>query len=219
MLFSTAISAWEIEIIAHNITFFCMLPSLMSLAALNVSFQLLILLYVQCCLTRVLTPFICNRSKYFLFFSLEDCWSCIIATLPSFWSALCADGGVIFTSMALKTMMEDCDAGWKPGTLNIVVPVKRGQFISELFLGKILKPTIVLRRNEWLECTWTRSWCLSKGPAHVKVTEIWDESVLPVVLSAQSTMHMIAISLRHIYCFYPDTTIWCQSIRGPPATF
>ncbi|KAF8226982.1 hypothetical protein L208DRAFT_1379984 [Tricholoma matsutake] len=53
--------------------------------------------------------------------------------------------------MALKTMMEDCDAGWKPGTLNIVVPVKRGQFISEPFLGKILKPTIVLRRNEWLE--------------------------------------------------------------------
>ena len=171
----------------------------------------------------MLTPFLREQSKQplpILPISTEIYSSWYAASIPSFWSALCADHGIIFASSALNIILRQSDVAWQPTILNVAVPAKCGRFLSELLTRKVFRLSTELKQNGWEpKHTWTRTWELCKAPHRVVVMESQDQSVLPIMLGMRSTLHMVAISPRRIYCFYPDLTLNEVDIKGPPAAF
>jgi hypothetical protein len=137
---------------------------------------------------------------------------------PAFYSALRADSVVIYTSAALAVVPSERQTVWQPRNLNIVVPAGQGHHLTELLSTRSFCQKAVTDGGRGSR-PWSRVWNIGLGTAQIIVVESRDSTVLPVILCAQSTTQMVAISQRCIYCFHASLTLASTTVLGSSSKF
>ena len=116
---------WDLEVLTFEILSNWVLPLLTALAVVNGHCQKLVLMYLQCCISNIVSPFIEGIGEQLSWYIQVET-QLRIASLPAFFTALRADGVVIYASAALAVILPEVDINWHPGNLNIAVPAGQG---------------------------------------------------------------------------------------------
>ena len=115
-----------------------------------------------------------------------------------------ASDAVIFASIALGALVGDKGRWWTPNNFNLAVPKGNLELLTSFLLTQIYQEQCYGAGWQWEQST--RTFICFEHPVlhHTMILSgscMW--SVLPVVLTTCLTASMIAITLRHIFTFYP----------------
>jgi hypothetical protein len=99
---------WDLEVLTFEILLNCVLPSLVALAAVDSYSWKLVLTYLQHRVNNIVSPFIEGIGEQ-LSYNIQAETQLRIVSLPSFFSALRANGAVVNTSAALAVILPEVD--------------------------------------------------------------------------------------------------------------